>query len=369
MYVKSISLKNYRNYGELSIDLHHSLNVLFGDNAQGKTNFIEAIYICGTGRSHRTFRDRELVGWGSEHAFIRAAIEKKDINTTIEIGLQKDKSRYIKVGGFKITKLSELLGCLPVVLFSPEDLRLVKEGPVFRRRFLDTEISQVKPGYYYNLRQYNKSLLERNNLLKSARHDRSLAKTIDVWDEQMARYGSYIVFQRQEFVKRISILARLVHRKITDGLEELNISYASKFKDIKNVNDIREAIYSALQKSIEDDLRRGSTSEGPQRDDMDFFINDMDAKIFGSQGQQRTCALSLKLSELEFIKGECGEYPVLLLDDVLSELDVKRQRYLLDNLKSIQTILTCTSISDIENFRKNDRYVFQVSNGVLNKME
>lgn len=369
MHVKKVTLQNYRNYEKLSLPLHPKLNIFFGDNAQGKTNFIESIYLCGTGRSHRTFKEKELISWDTENGYVRTDIEKRGMDTYIEINLFNGKPKILKVGGAKITKLSELLGCLNVVVFSPEDLKLVKEGPIFRRRFLDIEISQVKPGYYYNIRQYNKALLQRNNLLKSVRYDRSLLNTIDVWDEQLSQYGSYIVCYRLEFIEKIAILAKLVHRKITDGKEDLSISYSSQFKDLKDREDIKNSIYNEMLNSRAMDIKRCTTSVGPHRDDINFFIDNIDVKTFGSQGQQRTSALSLKLAELEFMKGESGEYPVLLLDDVLSELDVKRQKFLLENLKNIQTVLTCTSISDIEQFRKNDRYVFEVKKGTVNKIE
>lgn len=369
MLVKKVTLQNYRNYDNLSISLHPGLNIFFGDNAQGKTNFIESIYLCGTGRSHRTFKEKELISWNTENGHVKADLERRGMDTSIEIDLFSGKSKTVKVGGAKISKLSELLGCLNVVVFSPEDLKLVKEGPIFRRRFLDIEISQVKPGYYYNIHQYNKALLQRNNLLKSIRYDRSLMNTIDVWDEQLSKYGSYIVRYRSEFIEKIAILAKLVHRKITDGKEELCISYSSQFREFKNREDIEKCIYNKLGSSRSADILRCTTSAGPHRDDINFFIDNIDVKTYGSQGQQRTSALSCKLAELEFMKGESGEYPVLLLDDVLSELDVKRQKFLLENLKNIQTVLTCTSISDIEQFRRNDRYVFEVKNGTANKIE
>jgi DNA replication and repair protein RecF len=325
--------------------------------------------LCGTGRSHRTFKEKELISWNKESGYIKADINRGDLMTNIEVNLFNSKPKLVKIGGAKIEKLSDLLGNLNVVMFSPEDLKLVKDGPIFRRRFLDIEISQVKPGYYYNLQQYNKVLFQRNNLLKSIKYDRSLLKTLDIWDEQLSEFGSQIVKYRMEFINKISILARLIHRKITDGLEELNISYSSQFKHAKNREEGKIQIYKKLMDERQKDIQRGVTSVGPHRDDIDFCINSVDVKVFGSQGQQRSSALSLKLSELEFIRSECSEYPILLLDDVLSELDIKRQRFLLENLKSIQTILTCTSINDIVEFRKNDRFLFNVEHGKVQKIE
>ncbi|KPU42958.1 DNA replication and repair protein RecF [Oxobacter pfennigii] len=369
MYVSRMALQNYRNYDKLSLHLHPRLNIFFGNNAQGKTNLVESIYMCGTGRSHRTFKDKEIIRWDTSISSIKNEVVKKEMVTTIEINLFDGKAKNIKVGGVRIDKMSDLFGNLNVVMFSPEDLKLVKEGPVFRRRFLDVEISQVKPNYFYNLNQYNKVLLQRNNLLKSIKYDNSLTKTLDVWDEQLSQYGSYIITYRLDFIKKIGILAKLIHRKITNGKEELSISYSTQFKGVSNREDLKIGIYKKLIERRQEDIRRGITTVGPHRDDMDFYINNIDVKTYGSQGQQRTTALSLKLSELEFIKSECSEYPVLLLDDVLSELDINRQKFLLDSLKNIQTIITCTSINDIIEFRKNDRYLFEVIEGKINKIE
>lgn len=369
MYVNSLTLQNYRNYDKQLILLHPGLNIFFGDNAQGKTNIVESVYLCGTGRSHRTFKEKEMIYWTRERGYVKAEVNKKDFVTTIEINIFNGNPKSVKVGSVKIDRLSDLLGNLNVVMFSPEDLKLVKEGPIFRRRFLDIEISQVKPGYFYNLNQYNKVLMQRNNLLKSIKYDNSLIKTLDIWDEQLSQYGSYVVNYRMEFVKKISILAKLIHRKITDGNEELEVSYSTDFKDFLSREDIKICIYKNHLKNRQKDILRGTTSSGPHRDDLDFYINNIDVKAFGSQGQQRTAALSLKLSELEFIKSECSEYPVLLLDDVLSELDTKRQKFLLDSLKNVQTILTCTSINEIIEFRKDDRYLFEVKAGSVKKIE
>lgn len=369
MNVSGLFLQNYRNYDKLSLFLHPGLNVFYGDNAQGKTNLIESIYLCGTGRSHRTFKEKELIMWNKDSGFIKVDVNRGDTGSNIEIDLFNGKPKIVKVGGARVEKMSELLGNLNVVMFSPEDLKLVKDGPIFRRRFLDIEISQVKPGYYYNLLQYNKVLLQRNNLLKSIKFDKGLIKTLDIWDEQLSDFGSHVVKYRMEFISKISILAKLIHRKITDGGEELSICYSTQFKDTKNREDIKILIYKKLINDRQKDMQRGMTSVGPHRDDIDFYINNTDVKVFGSQGQQRSAALSLKLSELEFIRSECSEYPVLLLDDVLSELDINRQKYLLENLKNIQTIITCTSINDIMEFRKNDRYVFKVREGTVSKVE
>lgn len=368
MYVSKLLLQNYRNYDKISINFNPELNIIFGDNAQGKTNIIESIYLCGTGKSHRTFKEKELIFWGRNSCYIKTDINRGDRLSKIEYFLFDNKSKIVKIDGIKIEKSSEIFGNLNIVLFSPEDLKLVKDAPLFRRRFLDIEISQVKPSYYYNLQQYNKVLLQRNNLLKAIKYDKSLIKTLDIWDEQLSDFGSYIVFYRNEFIKKISILSKLIHRKITDGKEELIINYSTKYTKSINREEIKMDIYKNLFNNRNMDINRGTTLIGPHRDDIDFYINNIDVKIYGSQGQQRSAALSLKLSELEFIRSETSSYPILLLDDVLSELDIKRQKFLLDNLKNIQTFLTCTSISDIIEFRKNERFLFEVKNGIINKI-
>ncbi|CCJ34078.1 DNA replication/repair protein RecF [Caloramator australicus] len=358
MFIKELELINFRNYLNLKIEFLKGLNVLYGQNAQGKTNVLEAINFISTLKSHRTSKDRELIKWGKSKAYIKANLNKSLGDFTVEVLISEMSKKEAKLNGIKLSRASEVIGNANTVIFSPEDLRLLKDGPDIRRRFIDNELNQIKPRYNYYLSLYNKVLLERNNLIKKG-IDKSL---LDVYDQQLAEYGSFLIFNRIEFIKKLSIICKLLHRKITNGNEELVIKYKGDIID-GELKSIKERLYSLYKNSIEEDIKKGYTSKGPQRDDIEVFINGVDAKHYASQGQQRTAALSLKLSEIEIIKGETGEYPILLLDDVMSELDLQRQKYLLDSLMDVQIILTITSLNDLEKFSINRKRIFEVSNG------
>lgn len=364
MFIRELEIINYRNYSNLKIEFAKGLNILVGQNAQGKTNVLEALNYLSSLKSHRGNKDKEIIKWGKSKAYIKAVGNKNLGDFTIEFLLSQETKKEIKINGVKINKASEALGTVNSVIFSPEDLRLLKDGPDVRRKFIDNELNQLKPKYHFYLNQYNKVLMERNNLLKhSFNHT-----LIDIYDEQLSEYGSFIIFNRIEFIKKLSIISRLLHRKITNGKEELSIQYKGDIVE-GNVKDIKNRLYKIFKENIEDDIKKGYTSRGPQRDDISVFINGIDAKLYASQGQQRTAALSLKLSEIEIIKGETGEYPILLLDDVMSELDMTRQKYLLDSLKDIQTFLTITSLNDIEKFNFDKKRVFEVFNGMIQAKE
>ena len=364
MIVDELKIINYRNYEQAHLKFHPRLNIFIGDNAQGKTNLLEAIYVCSAGKSFRTKRDIELINMEKIQAYIQVKLRKLNGDVNIEVRLNNDKKKGIKVNQIHLLKISELLGNLNVVLFSPEDLKLVKEGPSERRKFMDREISQISNKYYYNLSQYNKILQHRNKLLKNSR-----GKKIDleVWDEQLATAGAQVIFHRRNFIKKISLLSKLMHRKITESKETLKIVYDPniKIKEDDDVNIIKEKILEKLKKSIDTDTYRGLTTVGPHRDDMKIIINELDVKTYGSQGQQRTAVLSLKLAELELIKGEVGEYPILLLDDVMSELDLNRQSYLINNLKNVQTFITTTMMDNIKELSPENRNMFTVSKGQI----
>lgn len=371
MYVKHLELKNYRNYIALNLSLNKGLNIFFGENAQGKTNIVESIYYLSSMRSHRTNKDKELINWSKDKAYIGALIEKNFGENKLEFLLNSDGKRAVKVNGLKVNKSSEVLGTVNVVIFSPEDLKLVKEGPAIRRRFIDNELNQIRPKYHHALIQYNHVLMQRNNLLKSIERSPSLKSTAEVFSEQLAEYGAFITETRYEFIKKLSLISRLIHRKITNGREELDVVYQgdSLDKDLMDRNLIKNKLLKYYIDNINYDIKKGFTLKGPHRDDILININGIDARIYGSQGQQRTAALSLKLSELEIIKSEVSEYPVLILDDVLSELDVKRQHFLLDALKEIQTILTCTSLNDIEDFHFENKEFYLVKEGTAQKVK
>lgn len=354
MYIYNISLKNYRNLKNVSLNLKNGINIFYGNNAQGKTNLLEAIYICGTGRSHRTHIDKELINFEQNEAHIKLKIINDDnIKNKIDLHLKKDFKKGIAINNFPIKKLGELFGFFHVVMFSPEDLNLIKKGPAERRRFLDLELCQVSKIYYYNLQQYYKILKQRNNLLKKIIKNNELKQTIFAWDSQFCYFGNKIITARNEFVNKISNLASKVHSDITNNKEILTIKYKP--------NVLNFDFEAKLKKNLDKDILYGSTSVGPHKDDLTFFINNINIHDFGSQGQQRTAVLSTKLAQINFIKQQKNTYPVLLLDDVLSELDKSRQEFLMESIKNIQVIITCTGVED---FVKNYFDIYSLFNVV-----
>lgn len=357
MYVKYLMLKDYRNYSELNIELVNGINVFIGDNAQGKTNILESIYYCGFAKSHRTSRDKELISWNKEKAFISIYVSKNRIDKKIQINILKNGKKAINVNSIKINKISELVGTFNVVIFSPEDLKIVKDSPAIRRKFMDMEICQLNPKYYYYLVRYNKILDQRNFLLKKRQPYQEI---ISVYDEQLAMYGEYIVKQRVKYIDKLNMYGKKIHDEITSGKESILFKYMS---NIKYLSDINLSLKENLAKYYDRDLERGNTSVGPHRDDLSIYLNDIEVKTFGSQGQQRTSILTMKFASLEIIKEITGEYPVLLLDDVLSELDMSRKSYILKSIDNMQTIITCTGIDDIEEVLHGNYKVFNVIQG------
>lgn len=338
MKVNKIILRNFRNYVNLSLDFSKGINIFVGENAQGKTNILESIYYGAMGRSHRTNNDMELIQWQQESGSITIFYSRMNLESSLVMKLINNKKREIISNNYNI-KPRELIGLLNVVLFSPEDLMLIKGMPTLRRRFLDIEISQANPAYYKELLKYNRIVSQRNTLLKKIRENKDKPEMLDAWDEQLATVATKIVSKRQEAVKKLAMLANLMHRKITANRESLTLVYQKH--DI-NENKIDE-YKSKLIQFRQNDIWRGSTSIGPHRDDLILTVNGINLRTFGSQGQQRTGVLSLKLAELEFIKSETGEYPILLLDDVMSELDATRREHLLAFIKDrVQTVITAT---------------------------
>lgn len=366
LYIERINLKNFRNYKELDINLCKGVNIFYGQNAQGKTNIIESVYMASTGKSHRTQKDMEIIRWNSENAKIKIDYQKEDAEENIEIYLNKGLKKQIKKNGVRIFKIGDLIGNLNTVIFSPDHMKIIKDGPVERRRFIDIILSQVKPGYYYNLVQYLRTLEQRNNLLDEAKTNSSMLKTIDIWNEQLADFGTKIIRERDNFICSILSMAADTHKKISNEKEKLNIKYNSSIEYYNNSEkEIKENFIKALENNIKMDMKRSVTHKGPHRDDILFFINGTEVKTYSSQGQQRTTLLSLKISELKYIKEETGELPVLLLDDVFSELDKERQKYLIEFIKDIQTILTCTNVEYIENFIIKETKIFKVEEGMI----
>lgn len=357
MYVKSIRINNFRNFSQQELDVFNGINILFGDNAQGKTNFLEALYLSGTGRSWRTNSERELILFGSEEAYIEVVVCNNDIVDKIGVYLSKDMKKVITVNHNQIKKLGELYGILCIVVFSPDDLSLVKAGPLQRRKFMDVELCQLNKIYYYNLKQYYHVLKQRNNLLKEISRDSSLKDTLSVWDEQLSIFGCKIIEYRRDFINDIQEYGTRIHKEISNSSEELKIMYHSSIRE--------DEFIARLKKNRERDIYLGSTTQGIHKDDLVFNINGNDARIYGSQGQQRSVCLSVKLAEIKLIKEKKNIQPVLLLDDVLSELDEGRQRYLLDCIGDVQTFITSTGVEAVTGKLRGNKQVYRVCGGVI----
>ena len=358
MHIKNIILISYRNYEKLQIELGKCVNVFIGDNAQGKTNILESIYYGAFARSHRTSKDKELINWNNDKAYISLLVGKSRLDKKIDINILRDGKKAIKVNNIKVNKIGELFGTFNVVMFSPEDLKIIKESPGLRRKLLDMELSQINSRYYFNLVQYNKILNERNFLLKSKKFD---SDVLDVYDMQLIEYADYIISKRLEYIDKINFYGYKIHKEITSDKEEIKFKYNCTV----NLDQYKKNYYKKLKDNVLRDREKGITSVGPHRDDFNIFINNIDVKVFGSQGQQRTSILTMKFSSLKIIKEITGEYPVLLLDDVLSELDANRKRYILTSIKDIQTIITCTGIDDLSGYLDNTAKIFNVSDGQI----
>ena len=336
MKINSVEVGSFRNYNSAKLEFHSHTNILYGNNAQGKTNILEAVFVCGTTKSHKGCKDKELIKLGHDEAHIRMFIEKKQIQHKIDIHLRQNKAKGIAIDGIPIKRSSELLGLVNIIFFSPEDLKIVKNGPSERRRFINLELSQLDKVYLYELGEYNKALMQRNKLLKQISFKPSLYNTLDVWDSQLAGFGSKVIISREKFIKNLSVITKKINEKLTGGREHIELLYEP---DIG-----ADSFLSALKKNREKDLHFLSTSTGQHK---------------------RTCALSLKLAEIELVKEVTNDTPVLLLDDVLSELDRNRQNYLLDSIDNIQTIITCTGLEEFIDGRLSLDKVFCISEGTV----
>ncbi len=359
MIIKSLELSNFRNYENLSLEFSPSTNILYGDNAQGKTNILEAVFLCATTKSHKGSKDREIIKLQSEEAHIRMRISRDGVDRRLDMHLKKNKPKGVAIDGIPIRRSSELFGVINVVFFSPEDLAIIKDGPSGRRRFVDMELCQLSKLYLHNLINYNKVLNQRNNLLKQIGFNKSLLDTLYVWDQQLVHFGSALIKERDAFIKSMNELIFTLHKKLSDGKEELEIVYEP--------NVAEDEFESKLKKSMERDIALKVSNVGPHRDDLSFLINGQDVRKYGSQGQQRTAALSLKLAEIELVKQVTKDKPILLLDDVLSELDRKRQNQLLDSIVGIQTIVTCTGLEEFVNNRIETDRIYKVIQGTVQK--
>ena len=359
MYIESVQLKNFRNYDSLELDLAQGTNIFYGNNAQGKTNILEALYLCGTTKSHKGSRDKDMIQFGKDESHIRMMVKRDELSYRIDMHLKKNKAKGVAINGLPIRKASELFGVVNLVFFSPEDLNIIKNGPGERRRFLDLELCQLDKIYLTDLASYNHIVNQRNKLLKDICVQPSLKETLDIWDMQMAEYGQKIIDKRSEFIQELNETVRKIHANLTGGLEELEIVYEPDCTAGK--------LESVIHANREKDMRMRLTSEGPHRDDMCVMANGVDIRKYGSQGQQRTAALSLKLSEIYIVKRKIKDTPILLLDDVLSELDSSRQNYLLDSIRDIQTLITCTGLDDFISHQFQINKVFQVVQGTVSQ--
>lgn len=357
MIIKSIELKNFRNYEDLNISFDEGTNILFGDNAQGKTNILEAAYMSGTTKSHKGSKDKEMIKFGEDEAHLRTVVIRGGREYQIDMHLKKKRTKGIAINKMPIKRASELFGILNIVFFSPEDLNIIKNGPSERRRFLDSELCQLDKIYLSDLTNYNKILVQRNKLLKDMVYRPELKDTLPVWDMQLVETGKKIIKRRKQFVEELNEIVHDIHYRISGEKEELFLKYEPNIDDIFFEDELNRAKVR--------DLKLCQTSVGPHRDDLLFSIAGVDIRKFGSQGQQRTSALSLKLSEIELVRKSIQDTPILLLDDVLSELDSNRQNYLLNNISDTQTIITCTGLDEFVRNRFQINKVFEVIHGQI----
>ena len=353
MWIKSIELKNFRNYKEQKISLDKNINIFFGENAQGKTNILEAIYLGSIGKSFRAKRDNEMINIGKENSYIKLEYEKKDRDGKIEIELGRKKIIYYN--GIKLKKLSEILGNINIVIFTPDDIEILKGGPQNRRKFLDIMISQLRPNYMYLLNLYSKTIEQRNNYLRQIKELKKDPQLLDIWDEKIIEYSNKISKYRNEFIEKIKNKIKIIHKEITNNEEEIEIKYITDSLDIENFKKL-------LKERRKLDIIKGYTTKGIHRDDFEIYINNKLVNIYGSQGQHRTAILTLKIAELQIVNEETGEYPILLLDDFMSELDEKRRKNLLKYMQKTQVIITCTEKLNIDSLNCLE---YKVDNGKI----
>ncbi|RHW52264.1 DNA replication/repair protein RecF [Bombilactobacillus bombi] len=350
MYLQNIKLRNFRNYAQLSLQFSPQTNIFIGQNAQGKTNLLEAIYVVALVRSHRTSNNQELISWGSDFSKLEAHVQRATTHLTLELILSL-AGKKASLNHIEQKKLSSYIGKLNVVLFAPEDLNLIKGAPSIRRRFIDMELGQIDQAYLTNSSRYRQVLRQRNNYLKQLQKKQAHDQVyLDVISDQLAGYGAAVIAARQSFLNKIQQFLQPIHRDITGNQEQITLEYQAPVEDAAvAIDTLYQQLLTKLNQQKQHDIFAGSTSVGPHRDDFRFLVNDNDLQKFGSQGQQRTAVLSLKLAELDLFKGAVGDYPILLLDDVLSELDQFRQTHLLQTIQNrIQTFITTTSLENVD---------------------
>lgn len=355
MYIEQLKLKNFRNYEEQEITLNPHINIFYGDNAQGKTNILEAVFLGGFGKSFRTSKEKEMIELQKDFLEVGIWYQKSDRDGKIKIQIASKKQ--IEVNGVKIKKLSELMGNLNLVIFTPDDIQILKNGPAERRRFLDMMIGQLRPNYVHNLNNYLKTLEQRNQYLRQIQEEHKPEEMLEIWDEKLAEYAQIISSYRKEFIEKIKEQVAQIHPKITENHEELTLNYLAEC-------DQKEKYIELLKQRRKLDIIKGFTTKGVHRDDFQVFINDKEIGIYGSQGQNRTAILTLKIAELYVIEQEVGEFPILLLDDFMSELDEKRRKSFLQYIQETQVIITCTDKMELEKLELGKDYqLFQVKKG------
>lgn len=359
MFITELELYNFRNYAQQKVQFVDGLNIVCGKNAQGKTNLVEAIYLLSTGASPRAVSDKEMINLGAERARVSAKVTWDTGTRDVEMVLSKKEKKRASVNEMNIVKIGELLGNLNTVYFSPDEMSLIKDSPEYRRRFMDIDLCQLSRAYFYILNKYNKILKQRNALLK-CENKKDVYDSLQIWSEQLSVEGAKIIKQRREFCKNISNFAKEIHGNLSGRKEELNISYStSAVSEIES--EIAKELFDGMMKNIDRDIRLGFTSVGAQRDDIKITLSNIDIRTYGSQGQQRTATLAMKLAEIEIFEKINGEKPILLLDDVLSELDDERQAKLIEKASSLQTIITCTNA---DKFQKKGK-IFLIENGTV----
>lgn len=372
MYIEHICLKNYRNYERMELAFENKVNVILGENAQGKTNVMESIFVLAMAKSHRTSNDKELIRWDEEYAKIEGRVQKQSTSIPLELTIAK-KGKKAKINHIEQQKLSQYVGNMNVVMFAPEDLHLVKGSPQVRRRFIDMEIGQISPVYLHDMSQFHKILQQRNHYLKLLQTKKQSDTTmLDVLTEQFIHYAAKIVEKRYQFLVILQKWAKPIHSGISRNIEELKIQYKPSLdvSEAMSLSKIIETFEEKFHQVRVREIERGVTLVGPHRDDLIFYVNSRDVQTFGSQGQQRTTALSLKLAEIELIHSEIGEYPILLLDDVLSELDDYRQSHLLNTIQGkVQTFVTTTSVEGIHHQTLREASTFFVKQGIITKLK
>ncbi|HLR22093.1 MAG TPA: DNA replication/repair protein RecF [Pseudogracilibacillus sp.] len=368
MYLKELQLKHFRNYESLDIKFDNSINVIIGENAQGKTNLLEAIYLLAFSKSYRTANDKELIQWNEEFAKITGKLVKENAKPLPMELIYHSQGKKAKINHLEQKRLSEFIGTMNVVMFAPEDLALVKGSPQVRRRFIDMELGQIEPMYLYHLAQYQKVLKQRNHLLKQLRHEATDKAFLFVLTDQLIQHALVILKKRFHFLELLKSWAIPIHKQISRGLETLKIAYSSPISVLETDGEetMENKLRNAYQKNEQNEIYRGTTLVGPHRDDLLFFINDKEVKQFGSQGQQRTTALSLKLAEIDLIYDQMNDYPILLLDDVLSELDTFRQSHLLSAIEGrVQTFVTTTSVEGIHHETLKQAQIHTIEDGMI----